>query len=395
MARRVRWPPAAGFERISRAFGAPLAACAADVLILRVRQWAARCGSTASIAVIFGFSSRFPPDAIESALPDPASARVLVSERRPDILDFLKRRRERLIGHYGEQVGPTLDRATDAFLLGLARLGMRHGSFGTDFHDYHNEGHVLELANRRLIALERVIGLGALPLSDWLALALFAACHDLRQRESAEVNGPVGGNEAASIAETFRILDACGYDRTLDRALYIALEMMIAGSTFGLFLRPLSNASDAAIGGGALARHLPGWLDQAFPEWHRDPMIEAALILARIAADLDTANAGVSFAELADSALRLCREREMREGRRLDSQASAQPCLNFLSNGQERYFFELQHFASREGMHVFGQGKLVNAPRVRAVSAALRAQFAETAPADGNEVIAAYTQLAT
>ena len=347
--------------------------------------------------MIFGFSSQFPPDAIESALPDPASAHALIAARRPDILDFLKRRRERLVGHYGEQVAPTFDRATDAFLLGLARLGMRHGNFGTDFHDYHNEGHVLELANRRLIALERVIGLGALPLSDWLTLALFAACHDLRQRESIQISGPVGGNEASSIAETFRILDACGYDRVLDRALYIALEIMIAGSTFSLFLRPLSHAnhtSDTAIGGGALARHLPGWLDQSFPEWHRDPMIEAGLILARIAADLDTANAGESFAELADSALRLCREREMREGRKLDSQVSAQPCLNFLSDGQERYFFELQHFASREGMHVFGQGKLANAPRVRAVSAALRAQFAETAPADGNTVIAAYAQLA-
>jgi hypothetical protein len=344
--------------------------------------------------VILGYSSMFPPDASELALPDAASARALVVARKPEILDWLQRRRQRLLDHFGAVVTPVLDRATDAFLLGLARLGLRHGSFGTDYHAYHNEGHVLELADRRLIALEREIGLNALPLTDWLTLALFAACHDLRQREPNDVPGPVGGNEAASIAETMRLLDACGYDRERDRALYVALEMMIAGSTFGLFERPLSNSAEAVIGGGALARHLSGWLDQAVPEWRRDPMIEPGLKLARLAADLDTANAGESFAELADSAMRLCREREMRENRALDSADSAQPCLNFLSNGQERYFFELHHFASREGEHVFGPGKLANAPRVRAVSAALRAHFAVVAPASGVEVIAAYRQLA-
>jgi hypothetical protein len=344
--------------------------------------------------VIFGYSSLFPPDASELALPDPASGRALVAAKRPEILDWLQRRRQCLLDHYGSDAAPTLDRAIDAFLLGLARLGLRHGSFGTDFHAYHNEGHVLELADRRLAALERAVGLGSLPLMDWLTLALFAACHDLRQREPIDVPGPVGGNEASSVAETLRILDACGYDRVHDRALYVDLELMIAGSTFGLFARPLSNSAEAAIGGGALARHLPGWLDQMLPEWQVDPAFAPALKLARLAADLDTANAGESFAELADSAIRLCREREMREGRALDTAASAKPCLGFLSEGQEHYFFDLHHFASREGERVFGPGKLANAPRVRAVSAALRAQFCDVAPADGNAVIAAYTQLA-
>jgi hypothetical protein len=344
--------------------------------------------------VIFGYSSLFPPDASELALPDPASARALVLAKRPDILDWLQRRRERLLDHYGNDAAPTLDRATDAFLLGLARLGLRHGRFGTDFHAYHNEGHVLELADQRLIALESAIGLDSLSLADWLTLALFAACHDLRQRESNDVPGPVGGNEAASAAEALRILDACGYDRGRDRALYVGLELMIAGSTFGLYARPLSNSAEAAIGGGALARHLPGWLDQMLPDWQADPAIAPALKLARIAADLDTANAGEPFAELADSAIRLCREHEMREGRALDTAASGKPCLGFLSDGQEHYFFDLHHFASREGERVFGPGKLANAPRVRAVSAALRAQFADVAPDDGHAVIAAYSQLA-
>ncbi|MEO5596124.1 MAG: hypothetical protein ABIQ97_03150, partial [Lysobacteraceae bacterium] len=174
---------------------------------------------------------------------------------------------------------------------------------------------------------------------------------------------------------------------------YIELEMMIAGSTFGLRDTTPSNSAEAVIGGGALARYLPGWLDQTVPEWHQDPAIEHALILGRIAADLDTANAGEPFAELSDSAQRLCREREMREGRALDSAESAKPCLGFMSNGQERYFFELHHFASREGERVFGPGKVANAPRVRAVSAALRVRFADAPPATGNAVLEAYQEL--
>jgi len=344
--------------------------------------------------VILGYSSLFLPDDTERALPDAASARALIQDRRPDILDFMQRRRGRLLEHFGAGCEPHLDRAADAFVLGTARLGMRHGHFGRDFHDYHNEGHVMELAYRRLNAYERQLGLGARPLDDWLAMALFAACHDLRQREPKDVPGPIGGNEAASIAEALRILDVCGYDRERDRQLYISLEMSIAGSTFGLFARPIENSAEAAIGGGALARYLPGWLDQAHPDWRHDPMIEHALILSRIAADLDTANAGETFAELADSAVRLCREREMREHRDVASPDSAQPCLGFLTNGQERYFFELHHFSSREGEQVFGAGKAANAPKVRAVSAALRAQYAAQGPASGEAVIAAYEQLA-
>ena len=344
--------------------------------------------------MILGYSRLFPPDASELALPDVAAARALVSAQQPEILTWLQRRWQRLLDYFGANQTAVVDRTRDAFLLGLARLGLRHGTFGADFHDYHNEGHVLELADRRLAAFEHVLGLATLSLSDWLMLYLFAACHDLRQRESVDVPGPIGGNEAASIAEALRILDACGFDRVHDHARYVELEMMIAGSTFGMWAQPLSNSAEAAITGGSLAPHLPGWLDQSVPEWRRDATIEHALRLARLAADLDTANAGESFVELADSALRLCREREMRERRALDSAASAQPCLDFLSEGQERYFFVLHRFASREGERVFGPGKAANASRVRAVSAALRAQFASVEPANGLEVIAAYRQLA-
>jgi hypothetical protein len=47
--------------------------------------------------------------------------------------------------------------------------------------------------------------------------------------------------------------------------------------------------------------------------------------LARLAADLDTANVGEDFVQLCETALRLCREREMRWGRAIDSDESALP----------------------------------------------------------------------
>lgn len=346
-----------------------------------------------SSAVIFGYSALFPADDVERALPDTSGARARLAIARPDILEFIQRRRERLLNHFGPASRDEIDRASAAFVLGTARLGLRHGHFSNDFHDYHNEGHVMELAQRRLNACERQLGLSAMPLSDWLTLALFAACHDLRQRERADVPGPIGGNEAASAAEALRILDVCGYDRDRDRNLYVALELAIAGSTFGLFAPAADNPAEAVFGGGALARYLPAWLDQAVPEWRGDPAIEHGLILARIAADLDTANAGEPFAELADSAIRLCREHEMRAQRDLHAPASGATCLRFLSDGQDRFFFDLHRFCSREGERVFGQGKAANAARVRAVSAALRAQFAAAPPADGAAVLAAYRQL--
>ena len=50
---------------------------------------------------------------------------------------------------------------------------------------------------------------------------------------------------------------------------------------------------------------------------------------------------------------------------------SALPCLGFLGPGQERYFYELHRFNSREGERVFGPQKLANGPRVRDTTAAL------------------------
>lgn len=339
--------------------------------------------------MIFGYSNLYAADATENALPGPAAARTLLDQRRPD----LPARFAAIAERAGAEPGETA-RHLDAALLGAARLGLRHGGFGDDLHDYHNEDHALELAERRLGRVMDTVGVAGLPAADWLALLVFCGCHDLRQREGFDAPGPVGGNEAASIAETFRILGACGFDPARDRDTYLALELMIAGSTFDA--RPLPHADSdepATAAGGSLARGLGLWLDGERPDWANDPAARRGERLGRLAADLDTANVGESFDLLAESALRLCRERERRAGRSLARAASGPTCLGFLSRGQLFYFFDLHRFSSREGERVFGPGKLANGPGVRRVAEGLLARFEDEPPASGQAVLDAFSAL--
>lgn len=338
--------------------------------------------------MILGYSSLYPADGSERAVPDAGAARTLLQSRRPDIPGRIDTMIARATGGAGDP------RHLDAVLLGIARIGRRHGAFGDDPHDYHNEDHALELAERRVGMLMDAIGLDALPAGDWLALMLFAACHDLRQRETFDVPGPVGGNEAASIAEGFRILDACGFDRAGDRPVYVALELMIAGSTFDARPPQRSEDPDApAAPGGSLARGLALWLDGERPDWREDADARRGERLARLAADLDTANVGEPFALLADSALRLCRERERRAGRSLAKASSAPTCLGFLSRGQTIYFFDLHRFCSREGERAFGPRKAGNGPLVRRVSQGLLDRFEDQPPRNGQAVLDAFAAL--
>jgi hypothetical protein len=337
--------------------------------------------------VLFGYESSYPPDATEQALPDVASARRLLDANRPDIPERLAAIAARF------DLDP---RALDAAVLATARLAHRHGSLGDDFHAYHNESHVLEVGERRLLRLIEGTGDQGPRGDDIAALLMFAACHDLRQRESYDFPGPVGGNEAASAAEAFRILDLAGFDRKADLAQYIALELMISGSTFDA--RPASPADPQTdelpeVAGGALARGLHLWLDSQVPRWREHEAVRRGERLARMAADLDTANVGEAFEQLCETALRLCREREMRWGRALNSDESAKTCLGFLGAGQEYYFYELHRFSSREGERVFGPQKLANGPKVRQTSNALHARFMDVPPATGAAVLTAFAEL--
>lgn len=348
--------------------------------------------------LITGLIESYPADSTEERLADVASARALMAQRRPDVFALLKRRRAVFRDAYGPGKDVYLDRAENAILLSMARLGVRHGSFGHDYHHYHNENHAMEILERRIGRVLEEMGVNALPGRDWLALALFATCHDLRQREPVSFSHGIGANEAASAAETYRILDLSGFDREVDEDLYLALEVMIAGSTFDATPRPSQsqyNTAEIVTTGGPLAPKLASELDQTDPAWRKNEKLNHALELALIASDLDTANVAEPFPELAASAGRLAAEREMRAGRSLDELDSGAPVLGFLTGGQERYFFELHRFCSDLGRAVFGDGKVENAPKVRALSEQLRERFGKREPGtySGGEVLATHLDL--
>ena len=242
------------------------------------------------------------------------------------------------------------------------------------------------------------IGEEGLGLRDWFRLSLFAATHDLRQREASEFHAGIGSNERASVEETFRILRACGFSPEQNAELFMSCELMISGSTFDA--RPPSptheyNPAEMAVqSGGALAQKLDAKLDKHVPGWRDDPRIRHALDLALIAADLDTANVAEPFLLYMASAERLCLEREMRSHRDLGSPDSAQPMLAFLTEGQERYFFELHRFSSDYGRRTFDASKRANSDKLVALARRLRAAFSEQQPVDGAAVLGRFRSLA-
>ena len=343
--------------------------------------------------VIFDYPRGFPADAIEQRLSTPAAAREALAGHDAALEAMLADRRRDLAPYAsGAEDEALLARTADAVRLAYARLAMRHGRLGSDFHAYHNEGHILEICAARLPRVLALPGARALSLRDGCALLLFGAGHDLRQREAQMFAAGTGANERASTEEMLRILDASGFERTRDNDLYVALELMIAGSTFDVRAgsHPY-NAAELVQSGGALAAKLDAKLDKHHPGWRDDPVLVRGLRLALIAADLDTANVADAFTAFAENGENLCREREMLSGRSLDAGESALPALAFLTDGQDRFFFDLHRFNSEVGHAAFDAGKQANAPLVKALTLGVRARVALGGPpATGAQVIDAY-----
>ncbi len=344
--------------------------------------------------MIFQYPTEFAADDCERLVPDAAAARRLVRERRPELLALIEQRRKRFAERTSDIAESTLDAAEDAILIAFCRLAYRHGSWGRDFHHYHNENHIFEILGPRLERLMDAAGVSSLSVLDWFLLALFGAAHDLRQREIPQFAAGIGSNERASIEETFRILDESGFKRTDHADVFISIELMIAGSTFDARppppAREYNSAEMVVQSGGALAQKLDEKLDKHVEGWRDDPRIVHALELALIAADLDTANVAESFPVFMASTERLCMEREMRSRRNLDGAESAMPVLNFLTTGQEHYFFDLHRFSSTRGRAAFGSAKEANVERMRLLTPAMRKRL--QAPRNGEEVLKAFRE---
>ncbi len=345
--------------------------------------------------MIFKYPKDYPADEFERRVPDAATARQLVYERRPELLALLEHRRKRFAPLIAARADAPVKPAEDAVLIAFCRLAFRHGSWGTDFHHYHNENHIFEILGPRLERMIDAIGLDALSLRDWFLLALFAAAHDLRQREKPEFAAGIGSNERASIEETIRILHQCGFTEERNGEVFLAIELMIAGSTFDSRPPPAAleynTAEDVVQSGGALAQRLAEKLDKHAAGWRADTRIAHALDLALVAADLDTANVAEAFPVFMASTERLCLEREMRSHRDPASAESAKPVLDFLTTGQEHYFFDLHRFCSEPGKTTFAAGKQANTAPMRALIKTLQARV--SAPVNGTQVLTEFRKI--
>jgi hypothetical protein len=323
----------------------------------------------------------FTADTAERVVPDVATALAMQRERRPELAGIIRDLSQSYLEKFGDQHSARLRKTQDALCLSFARLAVRHGSWGEDFHHYHNEDHAMELLNGRLALVRVQLGWGAFDPMEWLLLSLFCTCHDLRQREAPSFDRDVGANERASIAETYRILDLSGFDRKADQEFYQTLQAMIAGSTFDARPEPPDaplNSAEAVSSGGSLSAALVRKMEAQDVHWRSKPDHARRHRLMLVASDLDTANVGEPFRALAASAVRLICEREMRAGRSLDTLSNAHGVLDFLTHGQQQYFFKLHRFVSEIGQRVFGEGKASNGPKLMALTAQMQAEFADS-----------------
>lgn len=344
----------------------------------------------------------FAPDACELKHASVAAAHALLRERRPDLPPVMAEVGGSFLRHFGEEYLRLLKCTQDALALSFVRMASRHGSWGQDWHAYHNEEHALELLNARLARTRLQLGWKGLAAQEWLLLALFATCHDLRQREKPSYEHGIGANERASIAEAHRILDAAGFQRELDVEYFETLAWMIAGSTFDARPEPPTmslNSAEVVNSGGSLSSKLVVHFTGEYPDYRDDPILARCARLILISADMDTANVGEPFLALVASAVRLVREREMRAGREIEGEAgkkTADDVLEFLTEGQERYFFKLHRFVSDVGRDVFGLGKTLNSHKLKCLTDAMRAHFrpAVLDRSSGEDVIERFVILA-
>ena len=118
------------------------------------------------------------------------------------------------------------------------------------------------------------------------------------------------------------------------------------------------------------------------PRWREDADARRGERLARLAADLDTANVGEDFVLLCETALRLCREREMRAGRALDD-ADSGAALPGLPRRAARSTTSSSCTASARARAsgCSAPQKLANGPKVRGHDRGPASRASPTAPA--------------
>lgn len=307
-------------------------------------------------------------DAVEQKLATAADAQAFCLKYHPSFLRWLDEERNRVDQQHPPP--PFAAHIIDLIIMGFARMALRNGSQSPSPLHYHNENHVLEILHRLHRVMVQIPGM----VEDWYALALFAACHDLRQREpdqAARQQG-CGANEEASWLELERLINDWGL--TLPSHWLQTQRWMIEGSTFYMGMQ-LGSCQ------GAWAADLVRI--EAMPVATREQVL--------LAADLDTANVAEGFLELARSTLALAYERLLLKPAR-DERAELAFLRQFLEEVQWHYMAHCQQFRSRAGIQVFEAQKKRNLVHLRHFIDRLKAHEPFTSPA---QLVHWYQQEAT
>lgn len=328
-------------------------------------------------------TTQWPPDRTEQEIPGAAEAEAYLISYLPEVYRVNKECSDHLAQRYGLGIPQLPLVGYEVSVICLARIALRHGSTTSKQFDYHNEIHALDVV-RHLQNLTRYNpntqehgdGLHQLDALSCLCLQLFAMAHDLRQSEPGYADGGVGNNEQASAEEAMRILVSVGLNKQEHPSIFQLLWWMIQGSTF--FTKSIDFSSPYKMP-GALA---PVIADQVASGGDVEPFSAAqAADLILLAADIDTANVAQSIEQYAEQSLRMCRESHRSKDLTKLDQLSSHSILDFLTSGQERYFFELQRFYSRLANNAFGPSKQQTGEHLKLLIGWLRSRYEGDLPA--------------
>ena len=295
---------------------------------------------------------QFQADAIERNIYDVKVAEAFLAAYANDLIEFARERRDSYISTFGSNYQNFADRGYAACVICVARILSRHGSMAGDHYSYHDELHGFDLITH-LRKLYHTKPGAALSPEEWMYLAIFANAHDLRQTETGFDEDGVGNNERASADEVVRILSDVGFDPEYQQPMFQLLRWMIYGTTF---LPTTTEFGDTIMGPGAIA---PFIAQRIRDEGHAVGELTAdqAAELVLLASDIDTANVAQPIDQFTNSSARLCRELHRLEGHTTLGDDTAASVLDFLTKGQERYFFVLQRFNSHIARSAFEESK--------------------------------------
>lgn len=294
--------------------------------------------------------------------------------------DSLQQKLSELISQFADQLEcfteHDAENLRELLLVTCARVRGRYGKESELPLAYHNEFHILELLTR----LEEIWHSDArdeLPAFAWPTLAIFAACHDLRQDFTQhKTDLSAGDNEKASAMEALRLLSNCQLENICGQDIRRVLTDMIHGTTF-------ATAATLDQPGGALAPELL-FAAGPLPDWYRQMVL--------LAADLDTASVAENFDEYIESAIRLCQEllTKINPGGQHERFS-----LDFMTWGQSHFFYSLHRFHSPLSKRVFAERKDRNAKLLERFSYELKGSYDPAKLPDSDAIFSKAQQIAS